>query len=199
MLELYCLFLMGFMKNKLDFQRVVKKKQQFYERIKCACTIYKCYTQKGNHTLHLKKVFLILITIISISNHSYGNEKLMEAKGTFEVKLDPQSDLEAPAGRMIINKSYSGDFVGTGKGQMLSKRTPSGSAVYSAIEEVEGTTSDLSGSFTLIHLGSMSSEGQSLEVKIVNGSGTGDFENISGTLDIIQADGNHSYVLNYSL
>lgn len=123
----------------------------------------------------------------------------MEAKGTFEVKLDPQSDSKAPAGRMLIDKSYSGDFVGNGKGQMLSKRTTSGSAVYSAIEEVEGHISELSGSFTLIHLGAMSSKGQSLEVKIVNGSGTGDFENISGTLDIIQADGNHLYVLNYSL
>lgn len=123
----------------------------------------------------------------------------MEAKGSFEVKLAPQNDSEAPAGRMIIDKSYSGDFVGSGKGQMLSKRTPSGSAVYSAIEEVEGRISDLSGSFTLIHSGSMSSEGQNLQIKIVSGSGTGDFKNISGTLDIFQADGNHSYVLNYSL
>lgn len=123
----------------------------------------------------------------------------MEAKGSFEVKLEPQIDEKAPAGRMLIDKKYSGDFVGSGKGQMISKRTPSGSAVYSAIEEIEGQISDLSGSFTLVHNGSMSSAGQSLEVKIVPGSGTGDFEGITGTLEIIQSGGSHSYVLNYSL
>jgi len=123
---------------------------------------------------------------------------MKQAKGSFSVKLEPQDD-GMPAGRMLLDKQYSGDFIGHGKGQMLSKRTPSGVAVYSAIEELSGQMSGLTGGFTLMHVGSMSSESQSLDIKIVDGSGTGDFENITGTLEIIQRDGEHYYQLNYQL
>ena len=47
----------------------------------------------------------------------------MSATGIFEVNLDPQNDENAPAGRMIIDKKYSGALVGKGIGQMISKRT----------------------------------------------------------------------------
>lgn len=123
----------------------------------------------------------------------------MSASGVFEVQLDPQEDDYAPAGRMIITKKYTGDLVGTGIGQMISKRTNSGVAVYSAIEEFDGKLDDKEGSFTLIHNGYMSSEGQSLEVKILEGSGSGGFENISGELEINQQDGVHKYRLTYEL
>ena len=123
----------------------------------------------------------------------------MEAKGPFEVNLNPQQDETAPAGRMLIDKKYSGDFIGRGTGQMLSKRTPTGTAVYTAIEEVEGNISDLSGSFTLVHVGLMSSNSQNLDIQIVEGSGTGDFEGIKGTMTINQSDGEHFYVLSYTL
>jgi hypothetical protein len=65
----------------------------------------------------------------------------MIAKGTFEVNLTPQQDEESPAGRMTINKTFSGEMEGTGKGQMISKRLENGTAVYFAIEEFEGTPS----------------------------------------------------------
>lgn len=123
----------------------------------------------------------------------------MSAAGTFQVSLDPQIDEDAPVGRMVINKKYEGDLVGTGIGQMISKRTESGIAVYSAIEEYKGTVDGKIGGFTLIHNGYMSNETQSLEVKILDGSGVGDLKNISGTLEIIQAAGKHDYVLNYQL
>lgn len=54
----------------------------------------------------------------------------MSEKGKFEVSLAPQKDDDAPAGRMIINKSYLGDIVGSAVGQMISKRTDGGSAIY---------------------------------------------------------------------
>lgn len=123
----------------------------------------------------------------------------MTASGIFEVKLEPQKDENAPAGRMIINKKYSGDVEGTGIGQMISKRTDSGVAIYSAIEEFEGSVDGKPGSFTLIHNGYMSSETQSLEIKILHGSGSGELANISGSMDIIQKDGEHKFVLNYEL
>ncbi len=123
----------------------------------------------------------------------------MQAKGEFDVQLDPQNDEEAPAGRMVIKKEYSGDFVGVGTGQMLSKRTALGAAVYSAIEEVEGCLGEKKGAFTLVHSGYMTKEEQSLEIKIVPGSGDGDFKTISGSLEIIQEEGKHRYVLNYDI
>lgn len=123
----------------------------------------------------------------------------MSASGVFEVQLDPQEDDFAPAGRMIIRKIYTGDLTGTGIGQMLSKRTDSGVAVYSAIEEFDGKLDDKEGGFTLIHNGHMSNEGQSLEVKILEGSGHGGLENISGVLEITQKDGVHQYKLTYQL
>ena len=123
----------------------------------------------------------------------------MPASGTFEVNLEPQQDENAPAGRMIIHKKYTGDVAGTGVGQMISKRTDGGAAVYSAIEEFEGTVHGKTGAFTLIHNGYMSSKTQSLDIKILAGSGSGELSKISGSMDIIQTDGEHKYVLNYEL
>jgi hypothetical protein len=122
----------------------------------------------------------------------------MIAKGTFEVKLEPQTD-EFPAGRLTIDKHYYGDMIGTGKGQMISKRTESGHAVYSAIEEVDFSIEDKKGGFTLHHNGKISKEGQLLSIEIVEGSGFGDFKTISGSMSIVQTDGNHHYELNYHL
>lgn len=123
----------------------------------------------------------------------------MSAKGTFEIKLEPQQDDTAPAGRLLIDKVYSGGLVGTGIGQMLSKRTESGSAAYVAVEEFIGTVDGKKGGFTLIHRGFMNKETQTLEILILEGSGQDELETISGSLDIKQVDGVHSYELEYSL
>ncbi len=100
---------------------------------------------------------------------------------------------------MIIDKSYRGDMSGSGKGQMISKRTESGTAIYYAIEERSGSVQGKSGAFTLIHKGHMSAESQSLDIKILEGSGSGEFENISGSMLITQDSDGHSYELVYEL
>ncbi len=123
----------------------------------------------------------------------------MKAEGSFEVKLDPVSDEIAPAGRMIINKTYTGDLIGSGIGQMLSKTTESGVAVYSAIEEFVGSVEGKLGSFTLGHYGFMSKESHDLKIEIVPGSGTGELSSITGSLQIDQSEGKHFYILTYSL
>jgi len=123
----------------------------------------------------------------------------MSAEGKFEISLEPQNDENAPAGRLIINKQYSGGLAGTGTGQMISKRTEGGVAVYYAIEEFEGSLDGKSGSFTLVHSGFMSAQTQSLEVLILEGSGSGELVNISGSLTIIQENGEHLYELDYEL
>ena len=123
----------------------------------------------------------------------------MTASGSFEVELEPQDDPDAPVGRMIMKKKYTGDITGTGLGQMISKRTGGGSAAYSAIEEFEGAVDGKTGSFTLIHSGYMSKETQSLQINILDGSGQNELANISGSLEIIQEESLHKYVLTYEL
>ena len=123
----------------------------------------------------------------------------MSVSGVFEIDLEPQPDEQAPAGRLIITKQYSGGLAGTGIGQMISKRTKAGAASYFAIEEFEGTLAGMAGSFTLLHSGFMSPETRSLEVGILEGSGGGELENISGSLEIIQEGGEHRYVLDYEI
>jgi hypothetical protein len=123
----------------------------------------------------------------------------MHAEGTFQIELVPERDEKNPAGRMIIRKTYSGDLIGSGVGQMISKRTSNGSAVYFAVEEFNGNLKGNTGTFTLIHKGAMTKESQSLDVYILEGSGNDELEGITGSLSIVQEDGNHSYELNYKL
>ncbi len=123
----------------------------------------------------------------------------MTAKGTFEVDLQPQADVDSPAGRMVIDKTYSGDMTGSGVGQMISKRTEGGAAVYYAIEEFSGSVNGKDGAFTLIHKGYMAQESQALDVEILEGSGSGELEDISGSMAITQDSNGHSYELTYEL
>ena len=123
----------------------------------------------------------------------------MTANGTFEVNLTPQEDTGYPAGRMLISKTYLGDMKGSGSGQMISKRTEAGTAVYSAIEEFSGSVKGKNGGFTLVHNGHMSKDSQSLEVTILEGSGSGELQDISGSLIIVQDADGHSYELKFEL
>ena len=123
----------------------------------------------------------------------------MSATGSFAITLTPQPEDAAPAGRMLINKVYSGGMQGSGVGQMISKRTASGAAVYSAIEEFSGTIDGKQGGFTLFHTGFMSATKQTLDITIVEGSGSGELKGISGSLTIKQENGQHYYELDYQL
>ena len=123
----------------------------------------------------------------------------MLANGTFEVDLKPQEDVGFPVGRMLITKTYLGDLSGSGIGQMISKRTENGTAVYCAIEEFSGSVKGKNGGFTLVHKGLMSKESQSLEVTILEGSGSGELQNISGSMQIVQDANGHRYELAFEL
>jgi len=120
------------------------------------------------------------LTGSSLSIQLLKEEAVMTANGTFEVDLAPQEDAGSPAGRMLIRKTYLGDLTGSGTGQMISKRTENGTAVYYAIEEFSGSVVGKNSSFTLVHSGFMSKESQSLEVTILEGLGSGELQNISG-------------------
>ena len=123
----------------------------------------------------------------------------MTANGTFEVDLTPQEDVKSPAGRMLIKKTYLGDMNGSGIGQMISKRTENGTAVYYAIEEFSGSVNGKRGGFTLVHIGHMSKASQSIEVTILEGSGRGGLQDISGSMLIVQDPNGHRYELTFEL
>lgn len=123
----------------------------------------------------------------------------MQASGSFDVQLTPQEDAEFPAGRMLIDKTYAGGLEASGKGQMVSKQVEGGAAAYFAIEEVDGVLDGLRGAFTLLHRGYMDANGQSLEVTIMEGSGSGELEGINGTLRIIIDAAGHHYELDYAI
>ena len=127
------------------------------------------------------------------------------ATGTFDVKLKPlaledSKAAEASLARLSIDKQFHGDLEGTSKGEMLSAGTPvKGSAGYVAIELVNGKLGGRTGTFVLQHTGTMNRGTPELSVTVVPDSGTGELVGLTGKLNIIIADGKHSYDFEYAL
>jgi hypothetical protein len=127
----------------------------------------------------------------------------MHAKGTFDVKVAPVAEDKANGstlGRYSLDKQYHGDLEASAKGEMLTAGSDvKGSGAYVAVERVTGTLNGRKGSFALVHKGTMGHGSMELDVTVVPDSGTDSLTGISGKLNIIIADGKHSYDLEYSL
>ena len=124
------------------------------------------------------------------------------ARGPMDVTTEAEQPFLAQDGltlnRNVVRKEFSGDMVGTSEAQMIAAFTGTpGSAGYVAIEHFTGSVGGKSGSFVLQHSGVMNKGDAQLTVTIVPDSGTGDLAGISGTLDIDNDEGQHSYVLDY--
>ncbi|MFZ0286195.1 MAG: DUF3224 domain-containing protein [Terriglobales bacterium] len=133
-----------------------------------------------------------------------GPSVTIHAKGTFEVKITPQTPdgkfEDATMGRMTIDKQFRGDLEGTSKGQMLTGMTDvKGSAGYVAMERVTGTLNGRSGTFILQHSATMTRGVPQLSVTVVPDSGTGQLVGLTGKMDIIINAGKHSYDFEYTL
>ena len=126
-----------------------------------------------------------------------------QAHGTFEVTLAPQppdNAGDANLSRLSIDKQFHGDLEATSKGTMLAAGTATeGSAGYVAIERVSGTLQGRSGTFVLQHSGTMTRGAPQLVVTVVPDSGTGQLVGLAGKMDIVIADGKHSYHFDYNL
>jgi len=155
-----------------------------------------------------KVLMLAACAVLLISAKSIKTRKLMQAKGTFEVKLNPADGValekEAGVGRMTIDKTWSGDLAGTSKGSMLMSSTEStGAMAYVALEKVDGKLGGKTGSFYFSHSATMNKSDAAsgvLKIMVVPGSATGDLAGMSGELSInIDAKGAHSYILQYEL
>ncbi len=119
-------------------------------------------------------------------------------KGTFAVTLTPQApeegDKDSPIGRMLLEKQFQGDLEATSRGQMLMVGTAQqGSAGYVAIERVTGTLTGRSGSFVLQHSGIMNRGAAELTLVVVPDSGTGQLQELQGSMEIITDGAAHEY------
>lgn len=128
------------------------------------------------------------------------------ATGTFQVRMQPLASAQdgqpdfARMGRMSLDKTYEGDLVATAKGEMLTVGTAvKGSAVYVAVETVNGVLHGRKGSFALHHKGVMTRGEGELSVQIVPDSGTGELAGIHGHLAIKVEGGRHQYEIEYGL
>ena len=124
------------------------------------------------------------------------------ARGPFDVAMESEPPFLEQDGltlnRNVVRKEFSGDIAGTSEAQMLAAFTAvPGSAGYVAIEHFTGSVNGKSGSFVLQHSGVMNKDDGQLTVVIVPDSGAGELTGISGTMQIDNDEGQHSYVLDY--
>ncbi|MEP3518198.1 DUF3224 domain-containing protein [Parasphingorhabdus sp.] len=126
--------------------------------------------------------------------------KMHHGSGAFEVDVKPVSgEGESPA-RMALNKTFTGDLTGTSTGQMMAGgNEATGARVYVALETITGSLNGKQGSFIVTHRGTMTKDSQDLSIVIVPDSGTDELSGISGTMDIQNVEGKHSYTIDYSL
>ena len=124
------------------------------------------------------------------------------ARGTLDVSIEAEPPFLEQDGitlnRNMVRKEFSGDMAGTSEAQMVAAYTATpGSAGYVAIEHFTGSVGGKSGSFVLQHHGLMENGEAALTVTIIPDSGTRELAGISGTLEIDNDGGEHSYVLQY--
>ena len=141
----------------------------------------------------------------AIQTAQKGAAMASHASGTFEVKVKPLPNDEKveglTVGRMSIDKVFKGDLEGTSKGEMSTAEvTVQGSGGYVAIERVSGTLKGRSGTFVLLHQGTMKRGGDfKLSIVVVPDSGTGQLAGLTGTMAIVIQDGKHSYAFDHTL
>ena len=126
------------------------------------------------------------------------------ARGQFTVEMKPQpgqTDVSGVAlGRMLLDKHFTGDLVGSGQGEMLTALTPvKGSAGYVAVERFTGTLHGHAGSFVFQHSGTMDQGAQRLAISVVPDSGTEGLAGLRGTFKLNIAEGRHTYEFKYTL
>ena len=128
-----------------------------------------------------------------------------QACGPFDVRLSPleayNKDEGANLARMSIDKQFHGDLEATSKGEMLAAGSggKGSSGGYVALERVTGTLGGRSGSFVLQHNATMTRGEPNLNIIVVPDSGSGALTGLTGKMNIIIADGKHSYEFDYVL
>jgi hypothetical protein len=125
----------------------------------------------------------------------------MQAKGNFEVKIEPVAERGGIPQSMSLHKRYHGALEATSLGEMLAGgNQKAGSAGYVALETVTGSLDGRAGSFSIMQFGLMSAGKLEMRVEIVPGSGVGDLAGVLGIMKIeFGPQGEHFYTLDYTL
>ena len=126
------------------------------------------------------------------------------ARGLLEVNMEAEPPFLEQDGltlnRNEVHKQFSGDMAGSSEAQMIAAFTATpGSAGYVAIEHFTGSIEGRSGSFVLQHSGTLRKGDAQLSVTIVPDSGSEELTGISGSMEIHNEEGQHTYVLDYEL
>ena len=122
------------------------------------------------------------------------------ASGTFEVKMNPQTDENGSIGRLLLDKRFHGDLEGTSNGQMLAISSAiQGSAGYVAMERFEGTLHGRKGTFALQHSGTMTRGTPELSINVVPDTATDELAGLAGKMTINIVEGKHFYEFDYTL
>src|SRR5262245_33639381 len=142
--------------------------------------------------------------LIALALGTEGQTNMTQrASGAFEVTVTPVAadGQRVASAQMSLAKSFSGDLTGSSQGAMwTTDAAVEGSGGYVAIEKVEGTLRGRSGSFTLIHQGTMRRGGDyQMRIVVVPDSGTGQLIGLSGAMTIRIEKGAHFYDLDYTL
>jgi hypothetical protein len=102
--------------------------------------------------------------------------------------------------RSTIQKTFHGDLEATSTVEMLSVQGEGDGAGYVALETVRGTLGGRTGTFGILHMGTMTTNDIWARWPISPGSGTAGLEGISGEVRIeIHDDGSHTLHLEYEL
>jgi hypothetical protein len=150
-------------------------------------------------------VLIFCMALTGIAQEQTKTPMTQHATGPFDVKIVPQkSDSEvaqaANFSRMTIDKVFHGDLEATSKGEMIATQLEAkGSGGYVALERVTGSLKGRKGSFVLQHSATMDRGVPHLSVTVVPDSGTDDLKGLSGKMNIIIAEGKHSYDFEYTL
>lgn len=123
-------------------------------------------------------------------------------RGTFDVKMTPEPPYSDANGvtlaRATFDKTFHGPLSATGSVQFLSVRAGT-NAAYVALERIEGTLEGRQGSFVVTHKAVASSNGRSLVIEIVSGTGTHELSGIEGSIEVEIVEGKHFYIMHFTL
>jgi len=118
----------------------------------------------------------------------------------FEQEPPYIEDSRVSYARAIVAKTFTGDIEASSTVEMLSVRVDGEGAGYVAVERVTGSVNGRSGTFALLHIGTMADGETWARWPIVPGSGTGQLAGLSGEAHIVvDPDGAHSFVLDYEV
>ena len=120
--------------------------------------------------------------------------------GSFEVKATRLPVGDSTINRTLLEKTFHGGLEATSKGEMLAELgSEKGSAGYVAMERVTGRLDGKSGTFVLMHSGTLDRGTPTMSVAVVPDSGTGELTTLAGKMTIQVSGADHGYIFDYTL